>query len=367
MNNRNERQIVRQAIDHSLGQLKGKAGLAEQVIGQSHQPSRGRFTLAMGVAWALLLAAAVALAAYGGLLDFLHLPTLGQVETVHPQWEQIQSGDVEIEVTEAASDGISAHLLLRLTARNRQDALLLLDDGPEKTGFASQYEGKRTLHVTPMELQTGEAFLWPNVQCRYESPASLSLDMTVDLRELDCKDSLTVSVPILTCTQQDDGQTTDEATATVQVIIPLQRTAQKTYRAGNLPISGPGYVLKSLTLTQTDMACYLDTEWEDDVSLEQAMAEPGYPQDEEAQNEWMQQRFPLGGSFWVKVLDENGTPYQNLNGGESQSLAEEEDEQNHILISTFVQRFQVGQTLTLQPYSWEAQGEFEPIVVEFVP
>ena len=60
MNNRNERQIVRQAIDHSLGQLKGKAGLAEQVIGQSHQPTGGRFTLAMGVALALLLAAAYA-------------------------------------------------------------------------------------------------------------------------------------------------------------------------------------------------------------------------------------------------------------------------------------------------------------------
>lgn len=366
MNDRNERLMVRQAIDHSLGQLKGKAGLAEQVIGQSRQPSRGRFTLAMGVALALLLAAAVALAAYGGLLDFLHLPTLGQVRTVQPKWEQTQPGDVKIEVTEAASDGISVHLLLRLTTRSGQDALLLLDDSPEKTGFVSQYEGKRTLRVTPMELQTGEALLWPNVQCRYESPASLSLDITVDLRELDCNDSLTVSVPFLTYTQQDDGQTTDEATATAQVTISLQRTERKTYRAGNLPISGPGYVLKSLTLTQTDMACYLDTEWEDDVPLEQAMAEPGYPQDEEAQEEWMQQRFPLSGSFWVSVLDENGTPYHNLNGGESQSMAEE-DEHNHILISTFVQRFQVGQTLTLQPYCWESQRHFEPVVVELVP
>lgn len=294
----------------------------------------------------LVLAAMTALAGAVGLLDFLHLDTLGSIRTVTPEWQQTLTGDVSLEVLEGASDGLSAHLLIR-AASKADDALLVLADSPADTGLEDQYSGRRVLYLTPQEIETDGEPLWPNLQWRYESAQSVVLDISVDLRSREWTEQpVTLTFPFITYTLAPDGiNTENDARAAVSVTLPLQTAAKEVFVGADLPIEGEDFLIRSLTLTRTDMACYIDVEVEDSGD------EP----------------LPLHGSFWLRVQDGQGIERPLLNGGDKLSLGEE-DEHIHQIIRQTVQRFDAVEQITLAPYVWEMEdASFAPITIRLIP
>ena len=61
------------------------------------------------------------------------------------------------------------------------------------------------------------------------------------------------------------------------------------------------------------------------------------------------EKLPLHGSFWVDALDASGNAYARLNGGFKENLSED-DEWTHEIIHIYLQRFEVGDTITIRPY-----------------
>lgn len=308
------------------------------------RPARRRPVAGLVLAAILTLAVVTALAGAVGLLDFLHLNTLGSVRTVSPEWTQTLPGEVMLEVLEGASDGLSAHLLIRATA-HAEDGLLVLADSPADTGLEEQYADRRALYLTPQEIETDGEPLWPDLQWRYESAQSVLLDISVDLRSREwMEQQITLTLPFITYILAPDGSNTEnDAQAEVSVTLPLQSTAKEVFVGTDLPMAGEGFLIRSVTLTRTDMACYLDVEVEDssdDLAL-----------------------LPLHGSFWFRVQDGQGNARPLLNGGDKLSL-DGEEEHVHQIIRQTVQRFDAAEQITLTPYVWEmTDTSFAPITI----
>ena len=72
----------------------------------------------------VLALASVALAAETGLLDFLHLDTLGKVNAVQPEMHMVKPGQyLTAEIRQAACDGVSAHIVVAYSVKDKNDAL----------------------------------------------------------------------------------------------------------------------------------------------------------------------------------------------------------------------------------------------------
>lgn len=339
---------LHQALSKELFGLRSSEAQRRQwlQVAMEGRAARRRPVAGLVLASVLVLAAVTALAGAVGLLDFLHLNTLGNVHIVTPEWRQTLPGDVSLEVLEGASDGLSAHLLIKATSK-ADDALLVLADSPADTELEDQYSGRRTLYLTPQEIETDGEPLWPNLQWRYESAQSVVLDISVDLRSREWTEQpLTLTLPFVTYTLAPDGiNTENDARAAVSITLPLQSAAKEVFAGADLPIAGEGFLIRSVTLTRTDMACYLDVEVEDSGD------EP----------------LPLHGSFWLRVQDGQGTERPLLNGGNKLSLGEEEEHVHQIIRQT-VQRFDAAEQITLTPYVWEMEDvSFDPITIRLVP
>ena len=92
---------------------------------EEQQPMKRAIPRALILACALVLAlASVALAAETGLLDFLHLDTLGKVNAVQPEMHMVKPGQyLTAEIRQAACDGVSAHIVVAYSVKDKNDAL----------------------------------------------------------------------------------------------------------------------------------------------------------------------------------------------------------------------------------------------------
>lgn len=319
------------------------------------------------VACALVLAlGGVAVAAEVGLLDFLHLDSLGTVQSVTPSFRSLNAGENTYplcpSIREAATDGISAHIVVAYETGNAGDALLMdFDEGKENVDFAAeraQYD--RVMLLNTQEVMAAEEYLTTGIQWRYESAQVIVVDYSVDLRSLgETPETLTLS--FCPTVYEANVEQAPLSSIAFEVAFSAQTAQKEQWKAVDIPQTGANWKIHHITLTRTDMACYLDVEVEDDMDMDEYNRLFGA--DFEGGSEEMAQVLPLHGNLWLDVLDENGQPYARLNGGVKLELSEE-DEWHHQLIRVNLQRFEVGDSITLRPYDSATGAVYDAITVK---
>lgn len=142
---------------------------------EERQPMKRAIPRALILACALVLAlASVALAAETGLLDFLHLDTLGKVNAVQPEMHMVKPGQyLTAEIRQAACDGISAHIVVAYSVKDKNDALRMdYDWNNGSIDFAAERAAcRRELMVNTQwisEKTTGAELDSTCIQRRYE-------------------------------------------------------------------------------------------------------------------------------------------------------------------------------------------------------
>lgn len=319
------------------------------------------------IACALVFAlGGVAVANEIGLLDFLHLDSMGTVKSVIPTFHSLNEGEDVYPlcpgIREAATDGISAHIVVAYETGNAGDALLMdFDEGKENIDFAAeraQYD--RVMLLNTHEVMAGEEYLTTGIQWRYESAQVIVVDYSVDLRSLDAMpETLTLSFcPMVYAANKEQAPISRVG---FELAFPAQTAQKEQWKAAEIPQTGANWKIHQITLTRTDMACYLDVEAEDDMDM--AEYDRLFGADFEGGSEEMAQVLPLHGNLWLDVLDENGQPYARLNGGVKLELGEE-DEWQHQLIRINLQRFEVGDSLTLRSYDSGTGTVYDAITVK---
>lgn len=320
---------------------------------EEQQPMKRAIPRALILVCALVLAlTSVALAAETGLLDFLHLDTLGKVNAVQPEMHMVKPGQyLTAEIRQAACDGVSAHIVVAYSVKNKNDALRMdYDWNNGNIDFAAERAAcQRELMVNTQwisEKTTGMDLDNTGIQWRYESAQTMVVDYSADLRGLaEIPEQLTL---VFDPTAYLAGnETYAEADAlSFEVTLPAQTVEKEVWQAKNIPDTGANWKLDSLTLTRTDMGCYLDVEVEDP---DKAECERLLGADFEGGSKEAAEKLPLRGSFWVDALDASGNAYARLSGGFKENLSEDE-EWTHEIIHVYWQRFEVGDTITIRPY-----------------
>ena len=172
------------------------------------------------------------------------------------------------------------------------------------------------------------------------------VDYSADLRELaEIPEQLTLTFDPMAYLAGDETYAEADALS-FELTLPAQTVEKEVWQAKDIPDTGANWKLDSLTLTRTDMGCYLDMEVEDP---DQAECNRLLGADFEGGSKEAAEKLPLRGSFWVDALDASGNAYARLNGGFKENLSEDE-EWTHEIIHVYLQRFEVGDTITIRPY-----------------
>ena len=318
---------------------------------EEQQPMKRAIPRALILACALVLAlASVALAAETGLLDFLHLDTLGRVNAVQPEMHMVKPGQyLTAEIRQAACDGVSAHIVVAYSVKDKNDALRMdYDWNNGSIDFAAERAAcQRELMVNTQwisEKTTGMDLDSTCIQWRYESAQTMVVDYSADLRELaEIPEQLTLTFDPTAYLAGDETYAEADALS-FEVTLPAQTVEKEVWQAKDIPDTGANWKLDSLTLTRTDMGCYLDVEVEDPDQAECNRLLDAVPEGGS-----YAEILPLLGSFWVDTLDDSGNAYVRLNGGFKEPLSQDV-EWTHEIIHIYLQRFEVGDTITIRPY-----------------
>ena len=333
---------------------------------EEQQSMKRAIPRALILACALVLAlASAALAAETGLLDFLHLDTLGKVNAVQPELNMTKQGQyLTAEIRQAACDGVSAHIVIAYSTKDNKDALRMDYDWDRDVDFAAERAACQREFLmntqTIFEEATQMGLDNTGIQWRYESAQTMVVDYSADLRGLDkIPGQLTLAFEPTAYLAGDEADAETDALS-FEVALPVQTVDKEVWQAKNIPDTGANWKLDSLTLTRTDMGCYLDVEVEDP---DLATCDSLTGDDQEGDSEKIAEILPLRGSFWLDVLDASGNACARLNGGYKENLSEV-DEWVHDSIHIYLQRFEVGDTITLRPYDSAAKKQMEPITIQ---
>lgn len=303
------------------------------------------------LAIALCLIMSTALAAGIGLLDFLHTNDTGEIQVTKPQTVAVTADKVQIDVREAICDGMAAHVV----AAFKLEGVKLVSDRHWETIAEDEKEHTVMFQEGYMVQVNGENLYSYGFDYLYESDDTIVVDYLIDLRkmkqEIPQELELTLDMRML----DTNWETLEKCSFAVQV--PVQKDNWTTYEAVNLPIEQNNYRVTSAQVVRTDIGCYLTMELQDTVPAEEM--EP-YAEDRAE----MVRRYPLQGQFWMKALDENGKEYKLLYS-QGRHLNESDVETIvHLLDETTYQRFEVGETLTLQPVCEGYGSELLPIILK---
>lgn len=305
------------------------------------------------LAIALCLLMSTALAAGIGLLDFLHTNDTGEIQVIKPEIMSKTQGKMQIEVQEAACDGMTAHIVV---AYKLEDAKMVWDVYSESVEEADK-EKVVFFQENQMVQVNGEENYSYGFDFRQISDEEIVADYLIDLRKLPGKvpDELYVSLGLRTMDMQ--WETLEKCG--VEVKIPVQKANQQVYVAEGLPLEQDNYRLLSAQVVRTDIGCYLTVEAEDVATAEEM--EP-YVEDYNV----MINRYPLQGNFGMKALDENGNEYKVLYALTRHLNESDVETVVHCQVETILQRFDVGDTLTLFPVVNHSafEGVLKPITLK---
>lgn len=305
------------------------------------------------LAIALCLLMSTALAAGIGLLDFLHTDDTGEIAVVTPEIMSKTQGEMQLEVQEAACDGMTAHIVV---AYQQEGAKLVWDVYAESVEEADM--GKAVFFQENQMVQVnGEEIYSYGFDFRQISDEEIVADYLIDLRKLpgEVPDELYVSLGLRTMDMQ--WETLEKCG--VEVKIPVQKANQQVYVAQGLPLEQDNYRLLSAKVVRTDIGCYLTIEAEDVATAEEM--EP-YVEDYNV----MINRYPLQGNFGMKALDENGNEYKVLYASNRHLNESDVETVIHCQVETIFQRFDIGDTLTLFPVvkNNAFEGVLQPITLQ---
>ena len=323
------------------------------------------------IAFALILVLMASALAFGGdILNFLHTDNIGEVQIQKPdvKVEYAKDGVLkEIRVDEAVCDGRSVHMLVTWIADPEKGALLWGSDW-DKTDVpfaAERAAAPKVYTVSPAEMvvETGgqKYDVWDNWDKRYDSAYSITADITFFVNDMELGGTLTAARTIWVneYIPGDEGPTPLVEKVPLNVTLPVQVAATRTWEATNLPIKLENYKVLSARVTRTDLGCYVEVEAEDDFdwdeyenSLSGGPGE-GYPTI----------TLPLHGSAWFRILDQDGKEIPCMTN-DQKYLETDDDEWKHLVIREMFPVFEVGSTLTIHPLDVGTQEYFTPYTLE---
>lgn len=306
-------------------------------------------TVVLAVALCLLMG--TALAASVGLMDFLYTNDTGTVQIAAPEVVRKAADRVQMDVREAACDGMVAHVVV---AYKLEDMKLVWDVHYDSVSEAQKEKTALFQEHQAIEVNGEKVFSY-GFDYRYEDDHTIVADYLIDLRGISRKlgDQLQISAGMRMMNLQ--WETLEDCS--FEVLVPVQHDDWPVYEAVNLPCEQNNYRLLSAQLMRTDIGCYLTIEAEDTVSA--AEMEP-YAEDHAA----MVSRYPMHGQFGVMLLDEKGGEYRNLYTLTRHLNESDVETIVHLQTETICQKFDVGNTLVIQPICEGYGDELIPITLE---
>ncbi|MBR5959434.1 MAG: hypothetical protein IKZ98_00430 [Clostridia bacterium] len=330
------------------------------------------------IAFALILALMATALAFGGdLLNFLHTKDIGEVQIQKPdaKVEYAETGILkEIRVDEAVCDGRSVHMLVTCTADPEKGALLWgfdwykdLDTLPfaaERAAAPQVY----TLNPSAMIVKTGghKYEMMENLDERYNSAYSISMDITFFVDEMELGDTIDISAgfSLDEFVLNDDNTMPLVESVPYSVTFPVQIAETRVYEATNLPIYLENYKVLSARITRTDMGSYFEIEVEDDYDPEEY--ENSMVVDEEGGCR-PSITLPLHGSPWFHVLDKDGKELPTLtNDWKLLERFSDASEWEHMMIKEMIAVTEIDSSYTIQPRDSGTEELFTPYTLEFV-
>ena len=322
------------------------------------------------IAFALILVLMATALAFGGdILNFLHTKDIGEVQIQKPDVEVKYKEDgilKEIRVDEAVCDGHSFHMLVTCIADPEKGALLwgfdwdkdlsTLPFAAERAAAPKVYE----LNPSEMVVETGgqKYEIMENLDKRYDSAYSISMDITFFIDEMNLGDTMTVSSAFWL------GDYPSTENVPYSVTLPVQIAKARVYEATNLPIKLENYKVLSARITRTDMGSYFEIEVEDDYDPEEY--ENSMVEDEEGCSR-PSITLPLHGSPWFHVLDQEGQKLPCMtNEWKDLERFSDAEEWMHLLIREMIPITQIGSSYTIQPRDSGTGELFTPYTLEFV-
>ncbi len=317
--------------------------------------------LALALVMVCLLAS-VALAAGLGVLDFLKVDNVGDLKVATPTATGTDMQLVTAQVREAVCDGLSAHVVVAYTTKSADDALINEFDQEklekDQMEFSSAMKtAKRVLILGYNDMVTDgtEISLQAGYNWKYESARTLVIDYVIDLREyirmmLDDDGNMSV-LPLsvgdtLTLHLQPwvlDAKWETLEKGDISLTLDVPKSNAESWKAKNLPIACDQYEITSVEIKRTEMACYMTLSLRDPLGGESES--------------------PMQGSLWFKAVDDKGEAYALLNGGYKVSLNGEGGSQ---LVVIFLQRFEPGDMLRIQPYDSGTKQTWDIIEIPLV-
>ena len=330
------------------------------------------------IAFALILVLMATALAFGGdILNFLHAKDIGEVQIQKPdvKVEYAETGILkEIRVDEAVCDGRSVHMLVTCIADPEKGSLLwgfdwdkdlnTLPFAAERAAAPQVYE----LNPGPMIVETGgqKYEMMGNLDERYDSAYSISMDITFFVDEMELGDTMTVSSSfgIYEFVLNDDFTMPHVEDVPFSVTLPVQIAKARVYEATNLPIKLENNKVLSARVTRTDMGSYFEIEVEDDYDPEEY--ENSMVEDEEGAS-YPTITLPLHGSPWFRVLDQDGNELPCMtNEWKDLERFNDGSEWVHLLIKVMVPATDIGSSVTIQPLDTGSGERFTHYTLEFV-
>lgn len=344
-------------------------------------------TAAMALALLLILTG-TALALGGGLMDFLHSRDLGEIKIQQPQlYPQFESLSIlsDFQVTEAVCDGRSVHLIAAYAIDPSRGALVFANDWMkmDRLPFAAERAAAEQVYIVAPGQMTlranGQEYdVWDSLSCRYDSAYALTVDVSFFVYDLALGDEVTISktdtLEAVRAGTETYWDTREELP--YEVTIPVQTTGTRVFEAVNLPLRLENYRINAARVTRTDLACYIEVEVEDDYDAEEyacSFVEVEEPYRYEREDgtvvegvsvyEKSTLLLPLHGSWWFKALAADGAAYPILTSG-MKRMGEDAEEWEHSLVVETTPRFEVGDTLVLQPFDSGTGEAYAPVALE---